>query len=112
MITSSPVSQRIGSGTVLSSVSLRAFRRGYKIFKDGVDPDTLENVLYSSLLLTSAEHEKAIQPTATDTQKLQDILKALERRIRTDPNNFNILLKCLMEEPALEGVAKKLQGEK
>ena len=75
-----------------------------------MDPDYFATVLYSKLLLTREEHEKATQTTATDSQKLQEILKALERRISADPSVFDTVLHTLNKEPALETVARQVKG--
>ena len=98
------------NSNISSSVESKTLRRSYKLFKDSVDPDHLVTVLYSNLLLTPEEHEKAVHAVATDTQKLQEILKALERRISADSNVFNTLLQALMAEPALEAVGRQITG--
>ena len=95
------VSPVIQSREISTSVASRALRRSHKLLKDGADPNSLEAVLYSKMLLTREEHEKAIQTTETDSQKLQVILTALERRVSADPNVFQTLLTVLMAEPAL-----------
>lgn len=87
------------------------FRKCHKIFQDGVDPDNLVTVLYSKLLLTREERQRATQRTATDSQKLQEILTALERRISTDPNNFHVILQALTAEPALKAVGDQIKGK-
>ena len=92
-------------------VALKALRRSYKLFKDSVDPDYFATVLYSNLLLTREEHEKAIHRTATDSEKLKELLKALERRISADPNVFDTVLQALKTEPALEAVVQEIKGE-
>ena len=92
------------SGSGATSVESKAFTRSYKIFKDGVDPDYLVKVLTSNLLLTREEREKAVQKTETDSQKLEEVVKALERRISADPTVFHTVVQAITAEPALEAV--------
>jgi hypothetical protein len=72
---------RLKSRDISTSVASRALRKSYKLFKDSVDPDSLVAVLYSNMLLTPDERERATQKTETANQRLQVILMALERRI-------------------------------
>ena len=88
----------------------KALRRNHKIFKDSVDPDYLVTVLNSHLLLTYDEHEKATHRSLTDTEKLLEILRALERRISADPKVFHTMLQILMTEPALKAVGHIMKG--
>lgn len=80
------------------------------MFKKGVDPATLVTTLYSYELLTPDEKSKATQKTLTDEEKLEEIFKAVERRVNINPNDFHELLKALRTEPAMEIVADKIQG--
>ena len=102
---------RLKSRDISTSVASRALRKSYKLFKDSVDPDSLVAVLYSNMLLTPDERERATQTTETANQRLQVILMALERRISADPNVFHTLLTVLMAEPALEAVGRGMKGE-
>ena len=102
---------RLKSRDISTSVASRALRKSYKLFKDSVDPDSLVAVLYSNMLLTPDERERATQKTETANQRLQVILMALERRISADPNVFHTLLTALMAEPALEAVGRGMKGE-
>ena len=99
------------SSSVSTSVVSRAFRRSYKLFKESVDPDNLVKVLYSNMLLTRDEREKAVQMTETDSQKLEEVVKALERRISADPTVFNTVVQALVAEPALEAVGHQMKGK-
>ena len=99
------------SSSVSTSVESRAIRRSYKIFKDSVDPDNLVKVLYSKMLLTREERQKAMQRTETDSQKLEEVVKALERRISADPTVFHTVVQAVMVEPALEAVERKMIGK-
>ena len=93
------------------SVEQRAFRRCHQVFHDGVDPSSLVPVLYSKSLLTPEERERAIHSTATDRERIQAILTALERRISIEPSPFHVMLAALMSEPALDAVGCKIEGE-
>ena len=113
-MTSNPtatVSQTLESSNVSPSVASRAFRRSHKLFKDGVDPDNLVEVLYSKMLLTREEKAKAVKMTETDSQKLDEIVKALERRISANPTVFHTVVQAIMAEPALEAVGHQMKGE-
>ena len=76
-----------------------------------MDPDNLVKVLYSNMLLTREEREKAVQITETDSQKLEEVIKALERRISADPAVFHTVVQAIMVEPALEAVGCKMIGK-
>ena len=93
------------------SVEQRAFRRCHQVFHDGVDPSSLVPVLYSKSLLTPEEREKAIHSTATDRERIQAILTALERRISIEPRPFHVMLAALESEPALNAVGHRIKGE-
>ncbi|CAI8033293.1 hypothetical protein GBAR_LOCUS18777 [Geodia barretti] len=92
------------------SVEQRAFRRCHQVFHDGVDPSSLVPVLYSKSLLTPEEREKAIHSTATDRERIQAILTALERRISIEPTPFNVMLAALESEPALNAVGHRIKA--
>ena len=104
------VRQKVKSSNISKSVALRALRKSYQIFSDGVDPDHFATVLNSKLLLTREEFQRTTQRTETDHQKLQEILKALERRISVNPNVFRTMLEVLLAEPALEEVGHRIEG--
>ena len=76
------------------------------------DPDYLEQTLYSELLLTPTEKEKATQKTLTSTQKLEQIFNGLERRVRSAPDRFHTVVDIFNNEPALNDVGKRLSGIK
>ena len=92
------------------SVESRALRRGYSTFLSCGDPDYLEQALYSELLLTPTEKEKATQKTLTSTQKLEQIFNVLERRVRSAPYRFHTVVDIFNSEPALNDVGKRLRG--
>ncbi|CAI8008535.1 hypothetical protein GBAR_LOCUS5841 [Geodia barretti] len=79
-----------------------ALRRSNEIFVGAVDPENIVPVLYSKRLLTKEEKQKATQQSSTACQRLEEIFKAMERRVHVDPQNFNTLLQALSEEPATE----------
>ena len=81
------------------------------MFKKGVDPDSLVTILYSNERLTPDEKSKATQRMLTDEQKLEELFKALEKRINTNPYDFHELVKALRSEPAMKTVGDKLQGQ-
>ena len=93
------------------SVESRSLRRSYAVFTSGVDPENLVKVLYSNFLLTREEKDKAMKESLTDGQKLQEIFKAMERRVSVQPSAFHTLLKALAEEPATEEVAIRMKGK-
>lgn len=80
------------------------------MFKKGVDPATLVTTLYSNELLTPDEKSKATLKTLTDEQQLEEMFKAIERRVNSNPGDFHELVKALRTEPAMETVADKIQG--
>ena len=88
----------------------RALRKSYEVFTSEVDPDTVIKKLYSRLLLTRNERERATQKMLTKSQQLEEVFECLERRVSTDPSAFNTLVQVLLEESVLEGVGKKMQG--
>ena len=67
--------------------------------------------LYANGLFTPEEYQKALHKTDTDSERLQEILKALERFISINPNAFHVILRALMEEPALKAVGYEMKGE-
>ena len=80
------------------------------VFMREVAPETVIMILYSKLLLTPEEKEKATQRMLTLHQQLDWIFVCLERRVSSDPFVFHELVQGLLNEPALEGVGKKIQG--
>ena len=93
------------------SVESRALRRSNTVFTRGVDPDNLVTVLYSNFLLTPEEKARAMKQTLTVGQQLEEIFQSLERRVSTRPQDFKIIIRALMAEPALKAVGDKMQGE-
>ena len=89
---------------------LRALQRSNVIFARGVDPENLVRVLYSKGLLTLEERDNATKQTSTVCQRLDEMFKTMERRVRINPQCFKTLLQALSEEPANEDVAKKMKG--
>ena len=89
----------------------RALRESYAVFKRGADPDTVITMLYSKLLLTPEEKERATQSTLTAGRQLDVLFECLERRVAADPSVFNQLVQVMLEEPALAAVGRKMQGE-
>jgi len=51
-----------------------------------------------------------LQSTLTPGRQLSCVYDCLERRVSSDPSNFHKVVKVLLNEPALEGVGKKMQG--
>lgn len=92
------------------SREVRALRTSYEAFLRGVDPNVVITRLYSKLLLTQEERERAMQRTLTPLQQLDEVFGSLERRVSTDPSVFNVLVRVLLEEPTLEAVGNKMQG--
>lgn len=92
------------------STESRALRKSYAAFKNGADPDTVITVLYTELLLTPEEKERATQSTLTARKQLEVVFESLERRVSADPSVFNKLIQVLLEEPALGAVGRKMQG--
>ena len=76
-----------------------------------MDPDNLVTVLYSNLLLTPEEYEKASQATAPGDQRLKAMFMALERRVSANPSVFHTLIQVLQWEEALKDVADVMKGE-
>ena len=93
------------------SAESKALRRSHKLFKQGVDPNHITTVLYSKLLLTREEHERAINIRATDSEKVDEILTALERRVSVNPSVLLVIVQALMAEPALRTVGQRIKGE-
>lgn len=89
----------------------RTLRKSCVAFKRGADPDTVITVLYSEFLLTQEERGRATQRTLTKGQQLDEVFDCLERRVSADPSVFDKLVQVLLEEPALEGVGKRMQGQ-
>lgn len=89
----------------------RALRRSNVVFKRGIDPDTVIAVLYSKFLLTPEEKGRATQKTLTADQQLDIVFDWLERRVSVQPTVFHELVKVLEDEPALEAVGKRMQGQ-
>ena len=88
-----------------------ALRRSNEIFVGAVDPENIVPVLYSNGLLTKEEKQKATQQSSTACQRLEEIFKAMERRVHVDPQCFHTLLQALSKESATKGVAKKMKGK-
>ena len=105
-------SQKQKSSTTNSTnkAELRALQRSNKVFIDGACPDSLLAALYSRGLLTFNEKEKAMKQSLTDGEKLQEIFKALKRRVSIKPEHFKTLLQILQDEPATEEVAESMIG--
>lgn len=88
----------------------RALRRCFRIFKRGVDPDTVITALYSEFLLTREERGRATQRTLTADQQLEVVFECLERRVSAYPSVYHTLVQVLREEPALERVGMAIEG--
>ena len=88
----------------------RALQKSSEIFINGACPDSLLAALYSRGLLTSNEKEKAMKQSLTDGEKLQEIFKALERRVFINPEHFKTLLQVLRDESATKEVAEIMKG--
>ena len=97
------------SGT--KSVELKALKRSSDVFCGGVDPNTLATKLMAEELFTSEEYERATQTTATNHQRNNEILTALERRVSADSSVFHTVVSLLQQEPALKAVGDRMQGE-
>ena len=104
-----PPRSPVQSGT--KSVELKALKRSSDVFCGGVDPNTLATKLMAEELFTSEEHESATQRTATNHQRNNEILIALERRVSADSRVFHTVVILLREEPALKAVGDRMQGE-
>ena len=104
--------QQISSGPdwITPKVELRALRKSYEIFIKGACPDNLVSALFSNELLTPEERDRALLSALTDRQKLQEIYKAVERRVSVRCTDFHTLLQALRDEPAHEGVAERIKG--
>ena len=76
-----------------------------------MDPENLATVLYSNFLLTPEEKARAMKQTLTVGQQLEEIFQSLERRVSTRPEDFKIIIRALMAEPALKAVGDEMQGE-
>ena len=88
----------------------RALQKSSEIFINGACPDSLLAALYGRELLTSNEKEKAMKQSLTDGEKLQEIFKALERRVFINPEHFKTLLQVLRDESATKEVAEIMKG--
>ena len=106
-----PVPPRSPMQSGTKSVELIALQRSSDIFCGGVDPNTLATKLRAKGLLTIKEYKRAIQTTAVDDQRNNEILIALERRVRADSSVFHTVVGLLQEEPALKAVGDRMQGE-
>ena len=104
-----PPRSPVQSGT--KSVELKALKRSSDVFCGGVDPNTLATKLMAEELFTSEEHESATQRTATNHQRNNEILIALERRVSADNRVFHTVVGLLQQEPALKAVGDRMQGE-
>ena len=105
-----PPAQHAADHLGLSAES-RALRRSNTVFTRGVDPENLVTVLYSNFLLTPEEKARAMKQTLTVGQQLEEIFQSLERRVSTRPQDFKIIIRALMAEPALKAVGDGIQGE-
>ena len=94
-----------------NSREYKAFRKFTIDFKRGVDPGTVTTVLYGNLLLTPEEKDKVRREGATDGERLDTLSDFLERRISTDARVYHKIVAVLKDEPALEPVGKKMQGQ-
>lgn len=92
-----------------SSRETIALRKSYAVFKKGVDPATVIAALYSELLLTREEKDKAMQEKGDN--QAEEIFTSLERRVSANSSVFHKLVQTLLREPALQEVGKKMQGE-
>lgn len=75
-----------------------------------LNPGDLIPGLYSNSLLTRNENERAIQLTATPTQRLHEILRVLEQRILADSDDFHKILQIIKAEPVLDEVGHTIMG--
>ena len=92
------------------SAELRALRKSYATFIDGVDPAYLVRTLYSKELLTCDEKEMVTQTMLRPSEKLEEMFTILMRRVSTKPDSFHTMLQVLKEEPAMRPVFEKIKG--
>ena len=92
------------------SAESTALRKSYGIFKRGIDPANIIVPLFTGGLLTQEERDNATQRMRTEGEKLEEIYKALERRVAVNPGHFHTLLEVLKNEPALKDVGNQMEG--
>lgn len=85
-------------------------RSSYKeLLKEITDPSGLAADLYSQSVLTASERDQVMQPTLTNYQRNEHLLRFLEARVASDPKVFDKLMSVLESEEAYSSLAKKLK---
>ena len=76
----------------------------------GIDPANIIVPLFTNGLMNRDERDRATQSMRTEGEKLEEIYKALERRVATNPEHFHTLLEVLKHEEALKDVGEQMEG--
>lgn len=92
------------------SPEFKAFQEVYVTMKNALDPASVAPSAFSRDLLTSNEKAAATNKMHTEGERMEELLKAIERRIIADPQTFQTFVDVLRDEPAFANVLEKLQG--
>ncbi len=94
-----------------NSPEYKKFKSLYAYLKDTLEPDTLAPLAFSCNLLTRNERDAATNKTHPEGDRMEELLKAVERRILADPKQYQTLVEAVEEEPTFNDVALKLRSE-
>ncbi len=68
-------------------------------------------MMFSSDLLTHNEKDSAMNRMLIDSDRMEEILKAVEKRIRADPQTFHTFVEVLGHTEAFSALVEGLRGK-
>ncbi len=95
----------------MDSPEYKAFQAMYATLRSGLDPSTLAPMMFSCDLLTPNERDSAMNRMLIDGDRTEEILKAVERRIRADPQAFHSFVEVLGHTEAFSALVEGLRGK-
>ncbi len=93
-----------------SSPEYKAFSKLFADLADSVDASTVAPLAFSRDLLSRNERDAATNRMHTERDRMEVILKAVEKRILSNPQAFYTFVDLLEQELAFKSVVKKLNG--
>ncbi len=97
--------------TAMDSPEYKTFRAMYAALRSGLDPSTVAPMMFSCELLTPNERDFAMNRMLIDGDRMEEILKAVERRLRADPQNFHTFVEVLGHTKAFSALVEGLRGK-
>lgn len=89
-----------------------AFQKHYAKLAEAIQhPLSLANQLFSEEIITSEVKERMRSPLLSRLDKNNELLSAVEIRIKTDPSIFPVLLSSLKDDASLWPLVESMQSK-